>query len=244
MKMSESIGNIAKALAAFQKEVKQPEKNGSNPHFKSKYVTLDGTVKAIHECAPKHGLSYTQMPVATEYGVGVITLIMHESGEFIQMDPFILPMDKKTAQGAGSATTYSRRYSLSAAFGIVSELDDDGNEASILSNPQPQQNEYRNNSNSGKMDEKKAALIQLTFGKNKGKTLKEIYVADKGYLEWLGKQEKTDDSIRQAIQIMFDAVKNKQKTRTQQPPQDVPSGMYDGIEISDADLPFNMNDAD
>jgi hypothetical protein len=129
MNMSESIANIAKALSAFQKEVKQPEKNGENPHFKSKYVTLDGTVKAIHDCAPNHGLSYTQMPVTTEYGVGVITLIMHESGEFIQMDPFILPMDKKTAQGAGSATTYARRYSLSAAFGIVSDLDDDGNEA-------------------------------------------------------------------------------------------------------------------
>ena len=129
MKTSESIGNIAKALSAFQKDVKQPEKDGNNPHFKSKYVTLDGTVKAIHECAPKHGLSYTQMPVTNENGVGVVTLIMHESGEFIQMDPFILPMDKKTAQGAGSATTYARRYSLSAAFGIVSDLDDDGNEA-------------------------------------------------------------------------------------------------------------------
>jgi hypothetical protein len=129
MKTSESIANIAKALAAFQKEVKQPEKSGENPHFKSKYVTLDGTVKAIHDCAPTHGLSYVQMPVTNENGVGVVTLIMHESGEFIQMDPFILPMDKKTAQGAGSATTYARRYSLSAAFGIVSDLDDDGNEA-------------------------------------------------------------------------------------------------------------------
>lgn len=130
MKMSESIANIAKAMSAFQSNVKQPEKDGNNPHFKSKYVTLDGTVKAIHECAPKHGLSYTQMPVATENGVGVVTLIMHESGEFIQMDAFVLPMDKKTAQGAGSATTYAKRYALSAAFGIVSDLDDDGNEAS------------------------------------------------------------------------------------------------------------------
>jgi ERF superfamily len=129
MKTSESIAEIAKALAKFQSEVKQPEKSGTNPHFKSKYVTLDGTVKAIHECAPKHGLSYTQMPVTNENGVGVVTLIMHSSGEFIQMDPFILPMDKKTAQGAGSASTYARRYSLSAAFGIVSDVDDDGNGA-------------------------------------------------------------------------------------------------------------------
>jgi hypothetical protein len=129
MKMSESIANISKALASFQKEVKQPVKDGTNPHFKSKYVTLDDTVKAIHECSTKHGLSYTQMPITNEQGVGVITLIMHDSGEYIQFEPFVLPMEKKTAQGAGSGITYARRYSLSAAFGIVSDLDDDGNEA-------------------------------------------------------------------------------------------------------------------
>jgi hypothetical protein len=129
MRMSESIAEIAKALAKFQTEVKQPEKSGENPHFKSKYVTLDGTVKAIHECAPNHGLSYIQSPLMTEDGVGVTTLLMHSGGEFIEFDPFILPLDRKNAQGAGSAITYARRYSLSAAFGIVSDLDDDGNEA-------------------------------------------------------------------------------------------------------------------
>ena len=129
MKMSESIANISKALSSFQKEVKQPVKDGTNPHFRSKYITLDGTVKAIHDCAPNHGLSYTQMPITTETGVGVVTLIMHESGEFIQFEPFTLPMEKKTAQGAGSGITYAKRYALSAAFGIVSDLDDDGNEA-------------------------------------------------------------------------------------------------------------------
>jgi hypothetical protein len=129
MKMSESIANISKALASFQKEVKQPVKDGTNPHFKSKYITLDGTVKAIHDTAPKFGLSYVQSLSTNENGVGVSTLIMHESGEYIQFEPFFLPMEKKTAQGAGSAATYSRRYSLSAAFGIVSDLDDDGNQA-------------------------------------------------------------------------------------------------------------------
>lgn len=129
MKTSESINELAKALASFQSEVKQPEKSGENPHFKSKYVTLDGTVKAIHECAPKHGLSYTQIPVSDETGVGVITVIFHQSGQFIEFEPFMLPLDRKNAQGVGSALTYSKRYALSAAFGIVSDVDDDGNAA-------------------------------------------------------------------------------------------------------------------
>jgi hypothetical protein len=38
--------------------------------------------------------------------------------------------EKNTPQGIGSALTYMRRYSLSAAFGITSDQDDDGNQAS------------------------------------------------------------------------------------------------------------------
>ena len=38
-------------------------------------------------------------------------------------------MGKVTAQGAGSAVTYARRYSLCAALGIAAEDDDDANAA-------------------------------------------------------------------------------------------------------------------
>jgi hypothetical protein len=199
MKTSESIANIAKALSAFQKDVKQPEKNGNNPHFKSKYVTLDGTVKAIHDCAPSHGLSYTQMPVTTEYGVGVITLIMHESGEFIQMDPFILPMDKKTAQGAGSATTYARRYSLSAAFGIVSDLDDDGNEAT--DNAPQNKPQAATDKQLGLIDK---LLKDVAKAKNisKEEAYKTIQKRMKKDMEWF-----TPSDASKAIEILNEALK-------------------------------------
>lgn len=133
MNRSESIAELAKALAQFQKEVKQPPKNGVNPHFKSKHVTLDDTIKVINETAPKYGLSYIQPPVNDEHGTGVVTVILHESGQYIEFPNFTLPLDKKTAQGAGSALTYARRYSISSAFGLVSEEDDDANAAT----PQP-----------------------------------------------------------------------------------------------------------
>lgn len=129
MLKSESIAELAKALSSFQREVKQPQKNGVNPHFKSKYVTLDDTIKAINETAPNHGLSYIQTPINDDNGIGVITVILHESGQFIEFPPFTLPLDKKTPQGAGSALTYARRYSISSAFGLVSEEDDDANGA-------------------------------------------------------------------------------------------------------------------
>lgn len=199
MKCSESIANLAKALSDFQKDVKQPEKDGNNPHFKSKYVTLDGTVKAIHDCAPKHGLSYTQMPVSTETGVGVVTIIMHESGEYIEMEPFVLPLEKRTAQGVGSATTYARRYALSAAFGIVSDIDDDGNEATSHA---PEQKPTL-------ATDKQLNLINKLLKDVASKTNiteKDVYITLKKHMkkdmEWY-----TPQDASQAIEILNNAIK-------------------------------------
>jgi hypothetical protein len=67
---------------------------------------------------------------------------MHKSGEYIQSDELVLPayqtkgggVKEFNAQGAGSAITYGRRYSLSAILGLASEDDDDGNHASGQNN--------------------------------------------------------------------------------------------------------------
>ncbi|MED3575790.1 ERF family protein [Cytobacillus praedii] len=190
MRTSESIAEIAKALATFQSKVKQPEKDGANPHFKSKYVTLDGTVKAIHDCAPSHGLSYTQMPVSNESGVGVVTIIFHESGQFIEFDPFILPLEKKTAQGVGSATTYARRYSLSAAFGIVSDLDDDGNEASeSTSNKQSGKHPQMASDAQLNLINKLLVNVANTTGSTKEKAYQSLKKQMKKEMEWYTQEE-------------------------------------------------------
>lgn len=141
MKTSESIIELAKAMAAFQGEVKQPTKDGNNPHFKSSYVTLDGVVGAITETASKHGLSFMQFPINQDNRIGIRTLVMHTSGEFIEGEPvFATPM-KQDPQAAGSVLTYLRRYSLAAIFGITSDVDDDGNQGSAP--PQYQQQNYQ-----------------------------------------------------------------------------------------------------
>lgn len=56
---------------------------------------------------------------------------MHNSGEWVETDPLTLKADKATAQGAGSAITYGRRYALAAALGLASDEDDDGNGAEL-----------------------------------------------------------------------------------------------------------------
>ena len=122
MKKSESILKISKALIEFRKDVKQPMKDADNPYFKSKYVPLENVVEAIDEVAPSKGLAFTQWALNDEQGrVGVATLLLHDSGEFIEYDPVFMNADKNTPQGAGSLITYLKRYTLSAIFGITSD---------------------------------------------------------------------------------------------------------------------------
>lgn len=135
MQFSESIKNIGEALGHLQSELVQPKKSAINPFHKSRYVTLEGTVESIKELCTKYGLSYTQSIVSNETGVGVQTMIIHISGEYILHEPFYFPLQQQSPQGGASASTYARRYSLSSAFGIVPEDDDDGNFAS--SKPEP-----------------------------------------------------------------------------------------------------------
>ena len=135
MNKSESIAELAKAMSLFQKEVKQPLKDKTNPFFKSKYVPLENVVEVITETAGKHGLSFMQYPVNQDQKVGVVTLLMHSSGEYIETEPIYVQPPKLDAQGAGSVITYLKRYSLAAVFGITSDVDDDGNAASKTEQP-------------------------------------------------------------------------------------------------------------
>ncbi|OEL06873.1 single-stranded DNA-binding protein [Staphylococcus xylosus] len=140
MNKSESITKINKALVEFHKQVKQPMKDANNPFFKSKYVPLENVVEAIDEVAPSLGLSFTQWASNDANGrIGVSTMLLHESGEYIEYDPVYMKADKETAQGAGALISYLKRYSLSAVFGITSDQDDDGNFASGVNNKSKQQ---------------------------------------------------------------------------------------------------------
>ena len=129
MKTSESISEIAKALNEVRKNIKQPEKSANNPFFKSKYVMLEGVVDAIDKALPK-GFTYTQEVTSDGNQISVSTILLHESGQYIQFDPLNVPVTKNDAQAFGSAETYARRYTLSAVFGVTSDVDDDGNSAS------------------------------------------------------------------------------------------------------------------
>lgn len=135
MNKSESIKEIATALNKAQAEMSGAKKSANNPFFKSKYADLGAVVEAIKVAFADNGLSYSQFPIFLDGKVGVETILMHSSGEWLSSELY-LPMTKQDPQAAGSAITYARRYALQAIAGIPSE-DDDGNEAS-KSPPKPQ----------------------------------------------------------------------------------------------------------
>lgn len=128
MEKSESIKELAMALAKAQGDIGFAMKDTANPFFKSKYADLASVVGAIKEALAKYGLSFTQIFHDADNAVCIETVILHSSGEWLSNGKLSVPVSKHDAQGFGSAATYCRRYSLSAAFGVAPE-EDDGNSA-------------------------------------------------------------------------------------------------------------------
>ena len=130
MTTSETIGAIAPALIKAQSQMQGITKEGRNPAFRSKYVTLDSILDTLRPILTSNGLMLTQGSTPP-WGVESITVesrIIHTSGEWIATTVTI-PVTKPDAHGLGSALTYGRRYSVSALLAISADEDDDANEA-------------------------------------------------------------------------------------------------------------------
>lgn len=128
MNKSETIAELAKAMAKAQGEIKGAVKDADNPFFKAKYADLASVWEACREPLTSNGLSVIQSTRMDGHIVVIETMLLHSSGEYITGE-IALPPTKSDPQGHGSAITYGRRYTLSAMVGVSPE-DDDGNEGS------------------------------------------------------------------------------------------------------------------
>lgn len=142
------------SLAKFNQEVDKIAKDANNPMFRNNYATVDQIITEIRPILAKNGLSVIQIPMNLNLNdggewVGVKTILLHESGQTLESDPFYLKaqaqkVDKNTGetsitpQSLGSAITYARRYSLTSFLCLATGQDDDGNIASGHKQPQAQ----------------------------------------------------------------------------------------------------------
>ncbi|GBG95215.1 single-stranded DNA-binding protein [Ligilactobacillus salitolerans] len=163
---SDEVNEIFNGLMLFRSQLQQPTKDANNPFFKQGYVTLEGVMKSIDQGLKGTGLSYSQVVANDEHGnVGVKTILTHKSGQYLETGLLSLKPEKSNPQGYGSAITYAKRYQLSALFGISSDKDDDGNQASPSNKPhqnyQKQQAPKQQNSPKGRLLEFQKLLKQV-----------------------------------------------------------------------------------
>lgn len=135
MNTSLETDKIDAVLAKAQAEIENPTKDAVNPHFRSKYATLDAGLNIVRSVLSKHGISITQ-PTRVEDGVLMLDTRLAYQGQWIASEYPVCPFPVKQ-QEMGSALTYSRRYSLFSLVGIAGEEDDDGNAANATPTQAP-----------------------------------------------------------------------------------------------------------
>jgi hypothetical protein len=126
MRTSETIDQLALALATAQAEMKNAKPNKSNSHFKNKYADLAEIRDTVTPALSKNGIAVSQGTDTEGTSILVITRLIHKSGQWIE-SRFPIAYDKP--QAMGSAYTYAKRYSLAAICNIAAEEDDDANAA-------------------------------------------------------------------------------------------------------------------
>jgi len=114
--MSPSIGFLAAALAKAQGAMEPAALDRENPGFHFRYATLASVWESIRKPLSMNGLAVSQDAVAENGRVGVVTMLVHSSGEW-KRSRFLLKPLRDDPQGAGSALTYARRYALAAMVG-------------------------------------------------------------------------------------------------------------------------------
>lgn len=131
---SQQLNELATALAKAQGELKNPGLDSVNPHFPNSYASLPGILASVRPVLAKHGLCLTQHLAGTGDGISCTTILLHQSGQFIE-STLTLPATKRDPQGLGSVSTYARRYAVQAVLGISGDDDDDGEAASQAPTP-------------------------------------------------------------------------------------------------------------
>lgn len=127
---SDSIQDLAKALASAQGKIKSAVKDANNPFYQSKYADLSSVWKACQEALNGEGLSIAQTISVIDQKPVLRTTLLHSSGQWI-MGECPLLNQKGDMQGLGSAISYARRYSIASICGVITE-DDDANSADNL----------------------------------------------------------------------------------------------------------------
>jgi len=132
---SDTIGNLAAALAKAQLVLVNPEKSlaatirsegASGVEQTFRYAPLSSGLEIVRKTLGQHEIATVQT-TAVDQTAGIInltTVLAHSSGEWIASDwPVCAITDTTTPHRMGAALTYARRYALFTLVGIAGEDD-------------------------------------------------------------------------------------------------------------------------
>jgi hypothetical protein len=123
----EETPNLFQALCVAQMEFAPVAKDQVNPHFKSKYSSLDAINKATRPALSKNGLVIHNCHSGDRETPAYTTMLQHVSGEAISTTcPLYFTA---SMQSLGSAISYARRYNICGLLNVVSDEEDDGHAA-------------------------------------------------------------------------------------------------------------------
>ena len=192
--------SIYEKLAAVQSDLKAP-KSQYNAFGKYNYRNCEDIIEAAKPLLKANGLllSITDDIVyvgdrfyvkATASVIDVTDGNTHSVTAFAREEKEKKGMDGSQVTGASSS--YARKYALNGLFGIDDTKDSDTTNTGATKDVQME-------------SVADAAGYVITFGKNKGKTLGELYKTDRKYLEWLDGSQDTDPVIKKGIAILVQA---------------------------------------
>ena len=156
---SDTIGNLAAALARAQLELVNPEKSlaatirsegsgGAEQTFR--YAPLSSGLEIVRKTLGQHEIATVQT-TAVDQTAGIInltTVLAHSSGEWIASDwPVCAITDTATPHRMGAALTYARRYALFTLVGIAGEDDLDAPDLATPTSRTPGREKPRPTSN-------------------------------------------------------------------------------------------------
>ena len=188
-RFSESIANLAAALAKAQGELINPEKSlqatihadrrgGGVQTFR--YAPLSSGLDIVRKTLGQHEIATVQT-TAIDQTTGLVnltTILAHASGEWIASDwPVCAITDTATPHRMGAALTYARRYALFTLVGIAGEDDLDAPDLATPGEPlasTPDQSKelgnIRSNGRDGRLGYGQHHRAQRPVSLNKGMT--------------------------------------------------------------------------
>ncbi|WBA79587.1 ERF family protein [Endozoicomonas sp. GU-1] len=140
--MSEKTDKIFPAFVKMQAALGNASKDRQGHGYK--YADLAECIETAKQPLSENGLAVSQMLGQTEQGTTLITMLVHESGQYF-MSEFLMEKavlqggaGKNPAQVMGSSITYMRRYAYTAITGMTQADDDAATVGQSYQGQQPQ----------------------------------------------------------------------------------------------------------